>query len=147
MGGNADMKRTGFKPRKESMRQSYARRQAEKCFPARKAVSTLPKRKKAAAGDSVARKTPLRKVGKRGKKRQEMNAQLNKLGINHCEIGRPCCVGRIMLTWAHARKSRFLVTDTDWLQAARACIPCHNEIEAMSHAVMFEIVTSAIARR
>jgi hypothetical protein len=90
---------------------------------------------------------PLPRSGKRSRKRQEMNAKLNGLDIQHCEIRRPGCWGRNGLTWAHARKSRFLVTDADWLTAARACISCHNAIEALSHSEMERIITEAIAKR
>lgn len=94
---------------------------------------------------------PMNKKGKRYDKRQAMNARLNKLGITRCEIGirepKPICVGSIMLTWAHALKSRFLVTDEDWLRAARCCIPCHDFIEALPHGGMAAIVDRAIAMR
>ena len=91
---------------------------------------------------------PMPKTGKRTKKRQAMNARLNRLGINHCEIRIPGkCVRSIMLTWAHALKSRFLVTDEDWQRAARCCIPCHNHIEALKHEEMAQVVDQAIARR
>lgn len=95
---------------------------------------------------------PLNKTGKRYKKRQAMNARLNKtaatLGIDRCEIkieGR--CVSRIQLTWAHALKSRFLLTDADWQRAARCCMPCHDFIESLSHGLMANHVDNAIARR
>ncbi len=88
------------------------------------------------------------KTGKRTKKRQAMNARLNKLSIHCCEVRIPgLCVARIMLTWAHALKSRFLVTDEDWERAARCCIPCHDHIEALSHDEMAKIVDDAIAKR
>lgn len=86
--------------------------------------------------------------GKRTLKRGSMNAELNKLGIQCCELrieGR--CLGRQMLTWAHATKSRFLVTDEDWLRAARACCPCHDFVESKSHAEMARIIDEAIALR
>ena len=88
------------------------------------------------------------KTGKRTKKRQAMNRRLNHLGINFCEIAiSGTCVGSIMLSWAHSKKSRFLVTDEDWMEAARCCIPCHEKIEAMSHADMEAMVKKAIAGR
>lgn len=52
-----------------------------------------------------------------------------------------------MLTWAHAQKSRFLVTDADWMEAARCCIPCHDHIEAFSHEEMAQVVRAAIDSR
>lgn len=96
---------------------------------------------------ALARRTSMRRAGKRTNKRKAMNAELNKLGIDCCEIRLAGCWGRSGLTWAHALKSRFLVTDEDWQRAARACISCHNRIEAMSHAEMARHVDEAIARR
>lgn len=92
------------------------------------------------------------KTGKRTKKRQETNRRLidhlKKLGICQCEIRIPgVCVRSIMITIAHAKKSRFLITDDDWLTAALACIPCHLAIEQMSHADMEKHVVEAIQRR
>lgn len=88
------------------------------------------------------------KAGKRTLKRQAMNRRLNKLGIDQCEIRMPkVCTPHFGLTWAHATKSRYLVTDEDWMRAARCCLPCHMLIEAMSHEAMFLIVTKAIAKR
>lgn len=90
---------------------------------------------------------PMRQCGKRGNKRKAMNAELNKLGITHCEIRLPGCWNRSGLTWAHATKSRFIITDEDWLRAARACISCHQKIEVMKHAEMAAYVDGAIAAR
>lgn len=89
----------------------------------------------------------LKKVGPRTLKRQAMNRELNKLGIDRCEIRLPGCWNRTGLTWAHALKSRFLKTDEDWMRAARACLACHQIIEAVSHTLMAQYVDSAIALR
>lgn len=51
------------------------------------------------------------------------------------------------LTWAHSKKSRFLVTEKDWQEAARACIYCHSLIEEKKHPEMERIIKAAIARR
>lgn len=87
-------------------------------------------------------------VGKRTELRITHNIQLHKLGIHRCEvmIGTRCTKTRF-LTWAHSKKSRFLVTSKDWMEAARCCLPCHEVIEAMSHEKMAKIVRDAIARR
>lgn len=92
-------------------------------------------------------KATIKRVGPRTLKRQAMNRELNKLGIDRCEIQLPGCWNRTGLTWAHALKSRFLKTDEDWMRAARACIACHNVIEAMSHTLMAQYVDSAITLR
>lgn len=95
---------------------------------------------------------PLPKMGPRGKKRKDMNRELDKklraLGIDECEIRIPgVCVRHIMLHHAHALKSRFIQTDEDWLRAALCCDPCHDKIEALPHAEMARLVDEAIARR
>ncbi len=87
-------------------------------------------------------------VGKRTKERQKQNAKLNNLGIRHCELGiSPYCYKTSGLTWAHSKKSRFLVTPKDWQDAARACLPCHSMAEEMPHAEMFRVIREAIGRR
>lgn len=87
-------------------------------------------------------------VGKRTEKRRAENRKLDKLKIKECEIRIPgICVRHILLTWAHSKKSRFLVLDKDWQEAARSCLPCHDHIEAMPHDKMEKIVKAAIARR
>lgn len=87
-------------------------------------------------------------VGKRTEKRKSENRKLDKLGIKECEIRIPGkCVRHIMLTWAHSKKSRFLLNDKDWQEAARACLPCHDHIEALGHKEMHRLVTEAIAKR
>jgi hypothetical protein len=87
-------------------------------------------------------------IGKRTERRSKENAKLNKQQIRHCELRiSPNCAGNRMLTWCHATKSRFLLTDKDWQTACRGCLPCHQIIEAMSHKQMLRIVTDAIKRR
>lgn len=87
-------------------------------------------------------------IGKRTEKREAENRKLNRLKISECEIRIPgICVRHIMLTWAHSKKSRFLVLDRDWREAARCCLPCHDHIEALPHREMHRLVTAAIARR
>lgn len=96
----------------------------------------------------VAEKKPMKKHGKRTAKRQAMNRKLNELGIDRCEIRIPGkCVDSILLSWAHSKKSRFLITDEDWMTAARSCAQCHLIIESGCHAEMERIVLEAIAKR
>lgn len=87
-------------------------------------------------------------IGPRTKRRAAENAKLRRLKIERCEIRiKSVCVDRIMLSWAHASKSRFLVTSKDWQTAARCCLPCHQHIEALPHRVMKRLVCEAIAKR
>lgn len=87
-------------------------------------------------------------IGKRTKARAAGNRDMNKRGIAHCEIRIPgVCVGRIMLTWCHPTKSRFILTDKDWRTAAKGCLPCHDTIEKMPHKMMKKYVCDAIKRR
>lgn len=90
-------------------------------------------------------------IGKQAKRRAAENRQLNKLPAsvkNHCEVRiEGVCVKTIMLTWAHSQKTRFLTTSKDWQEAARCCLPCHDHIEALSHAQMKAIIVAAIQRR
>lgn len=87
-------------------------------------------------------------IGKRTERRAKENKELRKLKISRCEIRiRDVCVDRIMLTWAHSKKSRYLVTSKDWQEAARCCLPCHQQIEAMPHKRMMAVILNAIARR
>lgn len=87
-------------------------------------------------------------IGPRTERRAKENRQLNKLKIKHCEVQiAPECAGHHLLTWAHSKKSRYLVTSKDWQEAARCCLPCHRVIEAMSHAEMKQLVVAAIKRR
>lgn len=90
-------------------------------------------------------------VGPRTIKRQEQNRILNE---RLPEIKKRCeirissyCTGTSRLSWAHSKKSRFLLTDKDWQEAARCCLPCHDKIEVMSHADMKRIVLEAINKR
>lgn len=93
----------------------------------------------------------MNRIGKRTRKRMAMNARLKKMavekGICTCEVKLEGCLKNWALTWAHSKKSRFLVTDEDWMEAALCCVSCHNKIEAMSHEEMFKKVTNAIANR
>jgi hypothetical protein len=89
-------------------------------------------------------------VGPRTERRQKENNQLNKLPTeikNHCELKLPGCIKTVGLSWAHSRKSRFLLTSKDWQEACRACSFCHQTAEAMSHSEMHRLITEAIKRR
>ena len=90
-------------------------------------------------------------IGPRTKERQKQNAILNKLPPhikNRCEIKLDGCLVNKFLSWAHSKKSRFITTDQDWQEAARACGFCADALDhKMSHAEMRQRVTEAIKRR
>jgi hypothetical protein len=89
-------------------------------------------------------------IGPRTERRQKENRELNKLPDsikNFCEIRLPGCLRNKMLSWAHATKSRFILTSKDWQTAVRSCLFCHQKIESMPHAKMFKLVADSINRR
>jgi hypothetical protein len=91
-------------------------------------------------------------IGPRTRERQKQNAKLNKLPDSVkkvCEIRiEGVCAGNRMLTWSHALKSRFLVTDLLWQRAARSCLPCHMYCEEkMSKKQRADTIDAAIKRR
>jgi hypothetical protein len=91
-------------------------------------------------------------IGPRTRERAKQNAKLNKLPDSVkkvCEIRIPgVCAGNRMLTWSHALKSRFLVTDALWQRAARSCLPCHMYCEEkMSKEERARVIDEAIQRR
>ena len=90
-------------------------------------------------------------IGPRTKARAKGNRDLNKLPreVTHrCELRiKGVCIGDRMLQWAHAQKSRFLLTDKDWQEAARSCAACHQTVEAISHREMKRLICEAISRR
>ncbi len=93
----------------------------------------------------------MNRSGPRTRKRAAMNAKLKarsvKLGIFSCELRLPGCMGNQFLSWAHSKKSRFLVTDEDWMEAVLSCQSCHARIEGSGHEPMKRAVLDAIARR
>lgn len=91
-------------------------------------------------------------IGKRTLKRRAMNARLKRMFVENgypqeCELKLGKCQKTWALSWAHSKKSRFLITDEDWLEAALACQNCHNEIECLPHDQMKTIVIRAISSR
>lgn len=118
------MKKSGFKPR----------------TPDSRTPGTPPKTKK-----------PY--VWKKGKKtnaweakKREIKPAFEAAGITFCEVRREGCNGTMFLTWAHARKRRF-VTDAELGVVALCCKHCHDIIEAFSHEDMHWVVMDVIANR
>lgn len=90
-------------------------------------------------------------VGPRTKARAAGTRELRKLPreITHrCELRiQGVCIGDRLLQWAHATKSRFIVTKADWQRAARSCAACHQHIESKSHREMAAVIDAAIKSR
>lgn len=91
-------------------------------------------------------------AGKRTRKRVAMNKRLKKLleglGITRCEINLPGCLINFALGFAHSKKSRFIITNDDWMEAALCCPMCHDKLDnRMSHEEMERLVKSAIEKR
>jgi hypothetical protein len=87
-------------------------------------------------------------IGPRTERRAKENRELGKLKITRCEIRiKGICVDRIMLTWCHSLKSRFILDSKHWQEAARGCLPCHAYIEKLPHKEMAAIIRAAIKRR
>lgn len=91
-------------------------------------------------------------IGKRTLKRRAMNLRLKKMFLDRglaqsCELNEDGCMRTFALSWAHSKKSRFILSNEDWMEAALACPHCHDKIEAMSHDAMYEKVMGAISRR
>ena len=87
-------------------------------------------------------------VGPRTKARAAANRDMNKAGIDYCEIRIPgVCQGRHHLGWAHPTKSRYITTAKEWRTAAKSCAACHDYIEALPHSEMKKIVLDRIQRR
>lgn len=81
-----------------------------------------------------------------------MNLRLKQRHIEQgysqeCELKLRGCLVTWSLTWAHSKKSRFLITDDDWMTAALACVHCHDKVEEMSHEKMEAVILTAIVRR
>jgi hypothetical protein len=99
--------------------------------------------------NSKLRRTPLRRVGKKGKLNQKANRILAKefKGPQYCEATFPHdCTGSEQLTWAHNAKRRKLSTE-DLTHAALICINAHNVIEVKSPEEMKAIVDEIIQIR
>jgi hypothetical protein len=70
-----------------------------------------------------------------------------RVGITKCEVKYPQCWTDDGLSFAHARKRRFLKTRADYERCALACAPCHTAIEGLPHLEMESVVLGIIANR
>lgn len=90
------------------------------------------------------------KTGKRTKKRIAANKILKERftewGIFYCELRYEGCWGQGQ-GFAHSKKSRFLITDQDFLEVALACNSCHNILEYSGHQNMYEVIVDTIKKR
>ena len=78
------------------------------------------------------KRTPIKKLGKRGKMNKKANAILAKIflieGTTWCEV----CGSKDFLTWAHRSKRRFYRSVeelADPYEVLLLCGDCHREIE------------------
>lgn len=86
-------------------------------------------------------------MGKRTDKWNRVRAKLKKkfeaMGITRCEL----CFGTFGLSFAHAKKRRFITEDADWEDVALLCQPCHEKIEFSGHEQMEEAIRQIIDSR
>lgn len=119
-----------FKPRKTSLRDSYAKKLREQ--PAKERKPAFKKGPKVKQWDAD---------------RAKLKVAFFRAGITRCELGYTGCMGNAFLTFAHSKKRRFVITKDDREEVALACQNCHNVIEHKSHVVMQGIVTLIILGR
>lgn len=91
------------------------------------------------------------KAGKRvrawANTRARLKKQFQAQGITTCELGYIGCARDNLLSFAHGRKRRKLEGDELETLTILACIPCHDQIERMTHEGMLVIVQSVISER
>lgn len=94
---------------------------------------------------------PMNRIGKRTKQRMAYNRRLKKMaeekGIRSCELKLEGCLKTWALSWGHSKKSRFIVTEEDWLEAALVCPSCHAKQESLPHAEGYAMIMEAINKR
>lgn len=78
--------------------------------------------------------------------RGQLKKRFESVGITSCEIRLPQCWGNYALSFAHAKKRRFLIGEEIEV-VALSCAPCHTAIEGMPHNEMEKIVMRAINKR
>lgn len=131
--------------RKASMRRSAPPRQSWTPGSARPG-----KPKRATSNGAALQRTPLNKVGKKGRANQKANKEIDaeaaRHGITFCEAGLQGCLGAYMLTRAHSKKRRNIV-GTEITEAIYACVHCHDIIEGWPEHQMTAFVRRKIAER
>jgi len=79
------------------------------------------------------KKTPLNKVGKKGRENLKYKSMIKKMDLPQtCEVQLSGCLGGMYLTIAHRHKRSHYKTAeelADIKQIIVACAPCHMEIE------------------
>lgn len=154
---NNDLRvRKGFKPRKESMRDAWARKMAARGFPKKKAVSTLPKCQKPAGGHSVRiygskglNKSKLRQHSKTREKEMRLYYKERKewLSLPANAACRIClCLDRspAPATEVHhqrGRIGRLLRDQRFWIPSCRGCreVPHENPAWAREVGLLAEV--------
>ena len=90
------------------------------------------------------KRTPLKKLGKKGnawaKARAELKKEFMAMGVTRCELMREGCTGDYGMGFAHTRKRRNV---TDLKRVVLACNSCHDKVEILPEVVMEEQLTEA----
>ena len=113
--------------------------------------NSTPKRKTPLRGKTAfLKRSPLRKIGKKGKANQKANREIDreiaKHDIRHCEAGLRGCLVAFALTRAHSKKRRN-ISGSEITEAIYACVHCHDIIEGWPEEEMTAFVRGKIALR
>lgn len=95
-------------------------------------------------------RTPLNKIGKKGRANQKANKEIDKEaarhGITFCEAQLDGCLGSFMLQRMHSKKRRN-IRGAEIIEAIYGCDHCHSIAELWPEAKMTEFVRAKIALR
>lgn len=94
------------------------------------------------------KRTPLKKLGKKGnawaKARAELKKEFMAMGVTRCELMREGCTGDYGMGFAHTRKRRNVI---DLKRVVLACNSCHDKVEILPELVMEEQLEVIINNR
>lgn len=92
----------------------------------------------------------IKRAGKKTKEwdaaRKILKGKFQRARITTCELGYAKCMHDSFLSFAHAKKRRFLKPD-ELQEVILCCQPCHQIIEQMPYALMYEAVQKIIDSR
>ncbi len=113
--------------------------------------SRLKSTKPLKRGGGIKSGKSVKKVGKRGAERKEINNKLfdffAEKGIISCEANLEGCLKNSYLTFAHSKKSRKIHTQEDWLEVGLLCVECHSQIEGWKADDMLSFIQEIISKR
>lgn len=93
------------------------------------------------------KRTPLKRIGKKGKAwnntRRKLKTIFEQMGITFCEK----CGSDFGLSFAHSKKRRFILDQSELEEVALLCIKCHSEIEVLPHSEMYSAISNIINKR